>query len=85
LKKEITLQTRGNEREEYILYFSSIGKEAGDGLFFGPTWEVFVSHQDTVLMGPMHFPRVYITFRIEEDHFEEFLSSFRKAFMRAGA
>ncbi len=85
MKKEITLETRGNEREEYLLYFCSIGKKTGDGLFCGPTWEVSVSEQDTALLGPMHLPRVYITFRIEEEHFEEFLFTFRKAFMRAGA
>lgn len=85
MRKEKLLEMRGTDRKYFVEYFEAIGDRGGkEGSFCGPFWEVELSEQDFVILGVMKFPRTFITFSVEEDRFDEFLSAFQMAFMRAG-
>jgi hypothetical protein len=85
VRKEKLLEMRGTDRKYFVVYFEAIGHRGDkEGSFCGPFWEVELSEQDFVILGVMKFPRTFITFSVEEDHFDEFLSAFQMAFMRAG-
>lgn len=85
MRKKKTLEMRGTDREYFLEYFESIG-ESGEkeGSFSGPFWEVELSEQDYIFIGVMKFHRTFVTFNVEEDHFEEFISAFQMAFLRSG-
>lgn len=85
MRKSKLLEMRGTDRKYFEEYFEAIG-DRGDkeGSFSGPFWEVELSEQDFVILGVMKFPRTFITFSVEEECFDEFISAFQMAFMRAG-
>jgi hypothetical protein len=85
VKKSKLLEMRGTDRKYFVEYFEGIGDRGdNEGIFIGPFWEVELSEQDFVSLGVMKFPRTFITFSVEEEHFDEFISAFQMAFMRAG-
>ena len=85
MRKKKTLEMRGTDRKYFVEYFRAIA-ETGDGEnhFGGSFWEVELSEQDFVPIGVMKFPRTWITFSVDENRSEEFISAFQMAFMRAG-
>ncbi len=85
MRKKKTLEMRGTDRKYFVEYFRAIA-ETGDGYshFGGSFWEVQLSEQDFVVLGVMKFPRTWITFSVDENRSEEFISAFQMTFMRAG-
>ncbi len=85
MRTKKTLEMRGTDRKYFVEYFRAIA-ETGDGEnhFSGYFWEVELSEQDIVTIGVMKFPRTCITFSVDENRSEGFISAFQMAFMRAG-
>lgn len=80
-----TLEMGGIYREDFIKYFLSIGgKTENQEVFKGPYWEVEVGYEVWSMMGSLKLHHTLITFHVEEDKFEEFISKFRLNFLRCG-
>lgn len=85
MRKEETLEMRGIYRRDFVKYFIELCKESiNDSFFEGDNWEVYLSEQTWINIGSLRIQRTYITFKVEEEYFDEFLAAFRLSFLRSG-
>ena len=83
--KTITLEMGGIHRREFVEYFHKIANEAQDQeTFKGYGWEVQVGRETWSSLGILRICHVLITFHIEEDLFDTFLTQFQLHFTRGG-
>lgn len=85
LKKTKTLEMRGIHQRYFAEYFISIeGKASHQWEFIGPYWEVELEEEQWHTLGALKIPSTKLTFHVEEDHFDEFIATFRLKFLRCG-
>jgi len=79
------MEMRGTRRQEFVNYFLSLGGEdLGNARLGGPFWEVKIGPQESIRLGAVELPSVKISFSVEEDKWESFLSAFWMKFLRGG-
>ena len=79
------MEMRGTRRQEFVDYFlSQGGEDQGDGKFKGPFWDVKIGPQESIGLGAVELPSVKLSFSVEEDKWESFLSTFWMKFLRGG-
>lgn len=72
------------KRQEFIDYFSEIGLNKSDGVYFGDGWEVEIGHEKNKEISKMEFITVDLTIMVEDTIRKEFLNKLRQAFLRGG-
>ncbi|AET65918.1 protein of unknown function (DUF1952) [Desulfosporosinus orientis DSM 765] len=83
--KEYSLEMRGMPHRALEEYFLSIGgKRDGDGMYFGPNWQVDLSDTWACPLGSIQIPATRVTFRVEEKDWPEIVRAFRLRFLSAG-
>lgn len=83
--KEYSLEMRGMPHRDLEEYFLSIGgKQVGQGLYWGPNWEVELSDAWICTLGSIQVPATQVTFRVDEENWPEILKAFRFRFLSAG-
>ena len=71
--------------KELVEYFLKIGGKSSDNkMFKGPFWEVVVGPETWTKYSSITIQHVLITFKIEEDKFDDFMAAFRLNFLRCG-
>jgi hypothetical protein len=80
-----TYDMGGTYRDEFVKYFLEIGGGTDDQVVFkGQYWEARVGSDILKPMGSLKINHVMVTFRVEEEKFDEFLARFHQRFLRAG-
>lgn len=79
------LEMRGMSHRELEEYFLSIGgKQVGQGLYWGPNWEVELSDESICTLGSIQVTATQVTFRVDEEDWPEIVKAFRFRFLSAG-
>lgn len=84
-QNEIRIVRRGVPREEYLMYFKSLGGvETEQGHFIFPDWDVTVSEERHAALFTHTICEVDVVFCGAEDKLPAIVAAFRMRFLRAG-
>lgn len=80
-----TLEMRGLKRQLFLDYFLTLeGSLISPDHIQGPNWEVRLSEEQTINLGPITLPVVYVTFQADEKVVLNMIQAFRFRFLSAG-
>lgn len=78
------LEMRGIPKWEFERYLRKIADKYSDDSYYGNGWQVTLSEEFQESLGTFSIIGVDVTIEVEEEKFEDFLSTFRKNFLRGG-
>ncbi|ODA42239.1 hypothetical protein [Desulfosporosinus sp. BG] len=82
---EHSLEMRGMPHRDLEEYFLAIGgKYVGQGTYLGPNWEVKLSDEWTCRLRLIQIPATLVTFRVNEEDWQQIYNAFRLRFLSAG-
>lgn len=82
-----TLEMRGQKRQVFVDYFLTLDgswMEGPNGFIRGPEWQVRLSEEQILQMGPISLPVVWITFEANKELALALIQAFRMRFLSAG-
>lgn len=80
-----TLEMRGLKRQLLLDYFLSLGgKLIASEHIQGPDWEIQLSSEQAVNLGPITLPVVHVTFEADKEVVLKMVQAFRFRFLSAG-
>lgn len=83
--KTVQIKIGEINRSELVQYFLKIGGETEDEeTIKGPHWEVTVGPQILTRFGALNIRHVLITFKVEDNAFDDFMERFSLNFIRCG-